>query len=129
MSSSEQRNKTVNKQVRMTPEEYDEIQSKASAFGLSFPQYMRDCAMDRPIRSKVDFLAVRELSQTRADLGRLGGLLKLWLTGEHRSAHGFNGDIRELMEQIRGAQDAIQDAIAKVADVAEDSPGERRGRK
>lgn len=123
MSNSEQRNKTINKQVRMTPEEYAEIQSKAGAFGLSFPQYLRDCAMDRPIRSKVDFLAVRELSQTRADLGRLGGLLKLWLTGEHRSAHGFNTDIRTLLDDIKVAQLAVQSAIVHIGQLDKEPDG------
>ena len=123
MSSSEQRNKTINKQVRMTPEEYAEIQSKADAFGLSFPQYLRDCAMDRPIRSKVDLMAVRELSRTRADLGRLGGLLKYWLTGEVRSAHGFNGDIRTLLQDIEAAQVAVQNAIIQVGQLGKEPDG------
>lgn len=115
MSDSEQRRKTVNRQVRMTPKESQLIAEKAEAFGVTVPQYMRDCALGRPLRSKVDVLAVRNLKQTNADLGRLGGLLKKWLTGDWQHPDGYAGTIRELLGEIQATQRLIPDAIREVA--------------
>lgn len=117
MSRSEQRNKTVNKQVRMTPEEAAEIESKASAFGVSVPQYLRDCAMDRPLRSKVEYLAVQALARANADQGRLGGILKKWLTGDWKEAHGYNQDIKRLLADIEQTQKTLRAAARKVASI------------
>lgn len=119
MSESEQRKKTVNKQIRMTPEEADEIEARAAAFGVSLPQYMRDCAMDRPLRSAVDFRAVKTLARLNADQGRLGGLLKKWLTGDWQLADGFNGDVGALLREIAKVQTEIRVAIKTLASVKE----------
>ncbi len=119
MSSSENRNKTINKQVRMTPQEFEEIESKAMAFGVSVPQYLRDCGMDRPLVSKVDYLAVQELAKANADQGRLGGILKKWLTGDWKDAHGYNQEIKRLLADIEKTQKAIRAAVRKVAAVKE----------
>ena len=119
MSNSERRNKTVNKQVRFTPDEFDEIESKAMAFGVSVPQSLRDCGMDRPLVSKVDYLAVQELAQTNADQGRLGGILKKWLTGDWKDAHGYNQEIKRLLADIEKTQKAIRAAVRKVAAIKE----------
>lgn len=115
MSKSEERNKTVNKQVRMTPEEWAEIRDKAEAFGVSVPQYFRDCALDRPLRSKVEHLAIKELAQANADQGRLGGILKKWLTGDWKTADGYNGEIGKLLRDIEATQGIIRKAVQKVA--------------
>ena len=120
MSSSESRNKTVNKQVRMTPVEFDEIESKAVAFGVSVPQYLRDCGMDRPLRSRVDYLAMQELAKANADQGRLGGILKKWLTGDWKDATGYNQDIKRLLADIEKTQKAIRAAVRKVAAIKDE---------
>ena len=70
---------------RLTPEEYQMIISKAKATGYTASEYMRRVACGYPLQSMVDQLAVNELIQTRADLGRLGGLFKKWLTENEKT--------------------------------------------
>ena len=70
---------------RLTPEEYQMITSKAKATGYTASEYMRRVACGYPLQSMVDQLAVNELLQTRADLGRLGGLFKRWMTENEKT--------------------------------------------
>jgi len=70
---------------RLTPEEHQMIVSKAKATGYTASEYMRRVACGYPLPSMVDQLAVNELIQTRADLGRLGGLFKKWLTENEKT--------------------------------------------
>jgi len=70
---------------RLTPEEYQMIVSKAKATGYTASEYMRRVACGYPLQSMVDQLSVNELLQTRADLGRLGGLFKRWLTKNEKT--------------------------------------------
>jgi len=114
---AEDENKSVNKQVRMTPEEAEEIKMKARAFGVSVPQYLRDCGMDRPLRSTVDFRAIKALNKLNADQGRLGGLLKKWLTEDWRPATGFNVDIGALLRDIGKVQAEIEGVLKTVASI------------
>lgn len=118
MSDSEKRLKSVNKQVRMSPDEWAEIAAKAEAFGYkSVPQYMRDCAMMRPVSSVADQAALGRMVKAQADLGRLGGLLKKWLTGDWRDAKGHNQDIKRILAEIEDTQRAIREAARGVARV------------
>ena len=50
---------------------------------------------------------VRELARINGDLGRLGGLLKLWLTDDRRTAHFGEATIRALLARIEATQDQM----------------------
>ena len=67
---------------RVTDFEKQNIQSKANNTGVSPAVYLRSLGMNYPLKSMVDQLAVDELIKTRADLGRLGGLLKFALVNK-----------------------------------------------
>lgn len=111
MSTSEHRTKTVNKQIRMTPEEEEEISKLAAAFGYkSVPQYMRDCAMLRPMKSQEENRAITAFERAVADLGRLGGLQKKWLTGDWKPVEGNFKDIKALLKAIEEATHKVMDA-------------------
>lgn len=56
---------------------------KANACGKSEGEYLRELGLGFTPASRIDQRNVGELSRIAADLGRLGGLLKLWL-GEIR---------------------------------------------
>jgi hypothetical protein len=79
---SEKRQRNAHIMVRVTEEEKEQIRFKATMTG--YPRrtgtYMRKAALNLPLRSVVDEAAVDALLQSRADLNRLGGLLKLWIT-------------------------------------------------
>jgi len=66
--------------IRVTAAERAAIDAGAKRVQLSTGAYLRALGLGHNPPSKVDLQAIRELGMLRADLGRLGGLLKLWLT-------------------------------------------------
>ena len=71
--------KTKNIAVWVTKEEHQIIKSKAHYSALSTSSYLRMLGMNYRLKSKIDAIAVDELVKAKADLGRIGGLFKLWL--------------------------------------------------
>ena len=75
--------------------------------GLSMSEFVRRVCLGQVVESKIDSRAVLDLLKINADLGRLGGLLKLWLTEPDQHAT----DVRKLLRDIMDAKDAL---VAKV---------------
>lgn len=73
--------------VWVLPSEKAAIQAKASAHTLSDSAYLRALGLDMPVRSTLDQEAILELAKINGDLGRLGGLLKMWLTNRDRAVN------------------------------------------
>jgi len=97
--------------VRVSEFEYEQISLKAKMTGLNNAAYLRSLAMNYPIKSTVDQLALSELIKCRADLGRLGGLFKLWLDGENGSWGNLGDrqyeDISDLVDDIYKKEEEI----------------------
>jgi hypothetical protein len=68
-------------EVRVDEEEKASIERAAEACNLTVSDYLRKIGTGFVPASRVDQLAIIELSRLHADLGRLGGLFKLALTG------------------------------------------------
>lgn len=66
-------------EVWLTADEKGVVAGRAAEGGLSLSAYLRTAGLNHPIRAKVDTEAVGRLVKVTADIGRLGGLLKLWL--------------------------------------------------
>ena len=63
--------------------------------------------MNTPIRSVIDLTAVSELAKVSGDLGRVAGLLKLWLAEKRRE--GANAiDVESVMMEFRRLQVACR---------------------
>lgn len=100
------------------PEEKKLIEDNAKAVGLSASSYLRNIGMGMQVRGVLDQKAVVELSKVNGDLGRLGGLLKMWLSNDERLAI-FKKDqvetsIREALEKIQALQDQMFEAVKKL---------------
>lgn len=65
--------------VWVTDDEKAEIADRAAQAGLSLSAYLLAAGLHHPIRSRVDLTAVGDLAKVNGDLGRVAGLLKLWL--------------------------------------------------
>ncbi len=76
---SETRRREEQIKVRVTAEEQERIDANARGCGLSTPEMLRRLGQGYTPQSRLDQLHVKELCTVAADLGRLGGLLKLWL--------------------------------------------------
>jgi len=65
-----------------TEKEYEKIHTKAKMLGIKAGPYLRNLALNYPIKSVVDQVALDELTKAKADLGRVGGLFKKWLSND-----------------------------------------------
>ncbi|MFZ2169121.1 MAG: conjugal transfer transcriptional regulator TraJ [Methylococcaceae bacterium] len=86
--------------VYCLPEERRQIEKKAHAAGLSMSSYLLHVGMGYHITGIVDYEHVQELARINGDLGRLGGLLKLWLTNDARVAQFGESTIRAILSRI-----------------------------
>lgn len=83
--------------VPVFPEEKEEIERQARQAGLSVARYLREVGQGYEIKGITDYERVRELARINGDLGRLGGLLKLWLTDDVRTANFGEATILTLL--------------------------------
>lgn len=93
-------------EVWVTDEEKEVITNKAKEAGMSRSGYLRAIGMNTPIRSVVDLTAVGDLAKVSGDLGRVAGLLKLWLA--EKRGEGANAiDVESVMMEFRRLQVAV----------------------
>ncbi len=90
----------------VSPAERLAIEAKASEAGLSVSAYLRAAALGLKIESTRDHEAILALIKLNADQGRLGGLLKLWLSS--RPGEGASSfEVRRLLQQIEALQSKL----------------------
>ena len=90
--------------VPVSPSEKEEIENHARQAGLSVARYLREVGQGYEITGITDYERVRELARINGDLGRLGGLLKLWLTDDVRTAKFGVPTILALLGRIEATQ-------------------------
>ncbi len=94
----------------VSDDEHQAIVDKAAACGLSVSELSKRVCLGYPIKSLVDQQAVREIARIGADLGRLGGLLKMWLTNDDEHVQ----DVRNLLKQIEACQAELKRALIEL---------------
>ena len=100
--------------VQVTEIERDRIKELACMTRLSASAYLRTLGLGWTPRSVIDHQAVLMLAGVAADQGRLGGLLKLWLSA--RPAQGASiTEIRRLLREIEAAQAELRRLIVALA--------------
>jgi hypothetical protein len=82
-------------QFRATAEEVDAIAVQARTVGLSVGAYLRAVGSGYQPRSVVDQDRVDAMLKVNGDLGRLGGLLKLWLSDDAKLNQFDRGQVRQ----------------------------------
>ena len=107
--ASIQRRKRVMVSVWCLPEEKAALDAHAAQVGMSVSSFLRTLGLGHEPRSTIDVQAVRELARINADQGRLGGLLKLYLTNDEklRAAHDpetLVGMIESLLQRLSACQ-------------------------
>lgn len=93
--------------VYCLPEERTGIEANARLARMSVARYLREVGQGYVLKSAVDFEAVGKLAQINGDLGRLGGLLKLWLTKDPRTAAFSSSTIEALLQRIAAQQEEL----------------------
>ena len=94
----------------VSPAERLAIEAKAKEAGLTVSAYLRAAALGLKIESTRDHEAILALIKLNADQGRLGGLLKLWLSSRPgQAASSF--EVRRLLHQIEALQAKLDQLI------------------
>jgi len=96
--------------VYLGPEEYSRIQESAQKAGLSLSTFCQRVCLGIPVPGLEHRQAVKDILKANADLGRLGGLLKLAL-----SEGGDKIALSKLLREIDAGQGALKAAARKIA--------------
>lgn len=114
-TQEEIRGKSV--KIRVNELEHEEINRRANMYGVTTSTYIRNIALNYPITSKVDYLSLMELGKCRADLGRLGGLLKMWLSNKDRRAGLDEIEVKSLYKEIEAKQEELIELARKLTEI------------
>ena len=113
--------KTIGKEKRdkklrvpVLPIEEAEIKSKATDAGLTVAEYLRNLGLGYQVPSIVDSRQVDSLLKINGDLGRLGGLIKLWLTNDKRTKLIGKSQLHMTLDSIRDTQSTMLNVIMKL---------------
>src|SRR5262245_45432456 len=99
--------------VSLSAAERAAIEERAVATGRSLSSLLRDLALGFGPKASLDLQAVQALVKVNADQGRLGGLLKLWLT--NRPGEGASTiEVRRLLQEIEGSQTELRRLIQRI---------------
>ncbi|MFA7523203.1 MAG: conjugal transfer transcriptional regulator TraJ [Halothiobacillaceae bacterium] len=117
METNEQENERRRKQhlrVPVFPDEKGLIEENARAAGMSVARFLREVGQGYKVQGVTDYERVRELARINGDLGRLGGLLKLWLTDDVRTA-AFGADtVYRLLARIETTQAEMAEVMKTI---------------
>ncbi|EJF82629.1 plasmid mobilization protein [Bartonella rattimassiliensis] len=97
--------------VWCTFEEKESIEENAKQTGLSISTYLRTTGHLEPVKANIDYEAVKYLTKLQGDLGRVAGLLKLWLVTNNGKG-GAPKDINQMMVDFRALQKQIFEKIS-----------------
>ena len=100
--------------VYCLPEERAEIEANARRAGISVAHYLREVGQGYQVKGVMDYQYVRALVRVNGDLGRLGGLLKLWLTDDPRTARFGDATILALLGRIEATQEEMSRLMKSV---------------
>ena len=75
--------------------------------------FLRRVGLGAAVPSILDHKAVLALLKVNADQGRLGGLLKLWLSGGHIGATSA-AEIRRLLYDIKSTQKTLRGLVDRL---------------
>jgi hypothetical protein len=103
MNAELERGRTKRIKVSLTAAELDVIAARAAAARLPLAVYLRRLGQGWEPKSTLDHQAILALAKVNADQGRLGGLLKLWLS-ERPGQGASTFEVRRLLKEIEAAQ-------------------------
>ncbi len=95
--------------VYLTDEEYAEISASAARAGISCSKFARLVCTGTPVPTLEHKQAVQEIIKARADLGRLGGLLKQAI-----AADGDKIIIQRLLREVDAGMRELKAAAMRI---------------
>ena len=110
----ESRDRKRHLKVVVSERERAEIETRAGATGLSVSAYLRNLGLGFQPPSTLDQEAILALLKVNADQGRLGGLFKLWLSGQSAPS-AETTEIRKLLAAIEESQLKLKALIGRLS--------------
>lgn len=111
MSTVRDRTKPIKIYVSLA--ERHALVTRANACSLPVSAYLRALGTGYQPKSTLDADAILKLVKLHADQGRLGGLLKLWLSEKPgQGAAAF--DVRQVLRQIEALQGELKALVARL---------------
>lgn len=96
--------------VYVNDSDHTELVLRSQNAGMSLSTYLRVLGLNYRPKSRFDKETILTLVKLHADQGRLGGLLKLWLSSKPNqgaSAH----EVRELFQSIMNLQQQLNQLV------------------
>jgi hypothetical protein len=93
--------------VPVLPGEHEAIKEKARQARLPVARYLREVGQAYVLKGTADLDAVREMARISGDMGRLGGLLKLWLKKDPRLKDFTVDTVDAMLARIEAQQDEL----------------------
>ncbi|WP_260432192.1 plasmid mobilization protein [Zymomonas mobilis] len=127
MKDAKKRNKNVGPRsqkripVRVSVDEYDQIKRTAEKVRLPVSTLLRELALGHNPPSRIEQRTFLEVVHLRGDLGRLGGLLKMWLVDAPGEAVS-EADVRSALHKILSRQDDISDLLDQLRNIIPAKP-------
>ncbi len=95
--------------VYLSPEEYAEISASAARAGISLSRFAKLVCTGMAVPSLEHKQAVQEIIKARADLGRLGGLLKQAI-----AADGDKFTLNRLLKEVDAGMRELKAAALRI---------------
>jgi hypothetical protein len=115
MTDSQNHPRSIRLKVSCTSEEKQQIEAGARQAGMSVSRYLRNIGTGYRITGVIDADLVLKLAKINGDQGRLGGLLKLWLTNSEKlnteDPEQLRRVIHGVLERIVTMQIAMLDLV------------------
>lgn len=100
--------------VYCLPEEKKRIEDNARSTGKTASSFLLAVGQGYEVSGVVDAMQVREMARISGDLGRLGGLLKWWLTNDARTADFTPDTVRLVLSKIEDLQQELGSTMSQV---------------
>ena len=100
--------------VYCLPDEKRALELAAKSVGMSISTYLRRVGLGYQVQGILDNKRVEELARINGDLGRLGGLLKLWLIDDVRTRHFGGATLLAVLSKIEDTQDRMHEVMKEV---------------
>lgn len=89
------------------------IEQNACSVGMSLSTYLQRVGTNCNLNVQSHNEDVEKLLKINADLGRLGGLIKLWLTNDRKSNLVGQQELHRVLAQISATQSELIDALVE----------------
>ncbi|MEW5250913.1 plasmid mobilization protein [Microbulbifer sp. 2201CG32-9] len=111
---SEKRRREKVIQVRCTEDEKQQLKANALAVSKPAGRYLRELGLGFRPKSTLDAQTILQLVKVAGDQGRLGGLLKWWLSMNYGDTPKVKGQIERLLKRLEETQDQIEEIVQRL---------------